>query len=593
MIAFTTFRTGDNEIFVMNADGSRQADLSNNSASDSQPAWSPDGAKVAFTSNRTGNNDVWVMNADGSGQADLSNDSASDSQPAWSPDGTKVAFTSNRTGNNDVWVMNADGSGQADLSNDPAPDSDPIFAPDQGWRMAFTSGRDGNPEVYLMEAADGSNPVDVSHDASNDFNGDWQPLPGGPSNGSPIQHVVILDMENHTFDNVLGKFCVTTGRCDGATTGELYDGTIIDLAPATDIVPVVSHEPRAQTLAVNKGRMNGFSRIAGCEVQDGYACYSQFDQPQIPNLWALAQTFVVSDRTFQQDAIGSWGSHLELVASTLDGFASSPFGQFGPGWGCDSGNRVSWRPSVWAHLVNQPSCIPAPDGSGPFRPSAVPWTSTVMDRMDHAGLTWKIYGGVPFEKGLGYHLSICPSFAECLYGPQNVSFVQRDQFLTDAAAGTLPNLSILTPAEDESQHNNDSMLQGDNWIGEQVDAVMNGPQWGSSAIFVTYDDCGCFYDHVPPPPGLGIRIPMVIVSPFARGASTDSSTASYPSLLAFVEHTFGLAPVGPEDAAAYDYSQSFDYAQQPLKAIPLEVHPLPRWEVRWLKAHPPDDQDPT
>ncbi|TML01241.1 MAG: hypothetical protein E6G40_03580, partial [Actinobacteria bacterium] len=85
------------------------------------------------------------MNADGSGQADLSNDSASDSQPAWSPDGTKVAFTSNRTGNNDVWVMNADGSGQADLSKDPAPDSDPIFAPDQGWRMAFTSGRDGNP----------------------------------------------------------------------------------------------------------------------------------------------------------------------------------------------------------------------------------------------------------------------------------------------------------------------------------------------------------------------------------------------------------------------------------------------------------------
>ncbi|TML01242.1 MAG: hypothetical protein E6G40_03585, partial [Actinobacteria bacterium] len=120
VIAFTTFRTGDNEIFVMNADGSRQADLSNNSASDSQPAWSPDGAKVAFTSNRTGNNDVWVMNADGSGQADLSNDSASDSQPAWSPDGTKVAFTSNRTGNNDVWVMNADGSGQADLSKDPA-----------------------------------------------------------------------------------------------------------------------------------------------------------------------------------------------------------------------------------------------------------------------------------------------------------------------------------------------------------------------------------------------------------------------------------------------------------------------------------------
>jgi Phosphoesterase family len=80
-------------------------------------------------------------------------------------------------------------------------------------------------------------------------------------------------------------------------------------------------------------------------------------------------------------------------------------------------------------------------------------------------------------------------------------------FLTAAAAGTLPNLSIVTTTAKNSQHNNYSMPRGDNWIGQAVQAVMNGPDWASTAIFITYDDCGCFYDHVTPPPGMGIRVP--------------------------------------------------------------------------------------
>jgi phospholipase C len=526
---------------------------------------------------------------------DLSNNSASDAQPAWSPDGTKIAFTSNRTGNNEVFVMNADGTGQVDLSNNSASDSDPVFAPDQGSRIAFTTTRSGPPEVYLMQADDGSDPANLSFNTAKDVAADWQPLAAGPPSGSPIENVVIIDMENHTFDNVLGKLCAASpGRCDGATQGELHDGTIIDLAPAADIVPVVNHEPSAQTDAVNGGQMNGFSTILGCRAIDEYRCYSQFDQSQIPNLWSLADTYALSDRTFQQDVIATWGSHLELVAAGLNGFdTSSPFGQAGPGWGCDSGSDAAWRPTPWVAPTDQPSCVPALDGSGPYRPSPVPWVSTIMNRMDQAGLSWKIYGGVPFEPGLGYHLSICPYFAECLYGPQNVNFVQRDQFVTDATAGTLPNLSIITPAEADSQHNNDSMLQGDNWIAQEVAAVMNGPQWDTSVIFITYDDCGCFYDHVPPPPGLGIRVPMVIVSPYAKPGFTDSNVASFPSLLAFVEHDFGLAPLGPEDASAYDYSDSFDYTQRPLGAIPLRPHSLPAWEIKWLKAHPPDAGEAT
>src|SRR5207253_3001987 len=159
----------------------------------------------------------------------------------------------------------------------------------------------------------------------------------------------------------------------------------------------------------------------------------------------------------------------------------------------------------------------APDGSGPYRPTSASWEPTIMDRMDQAGLAYLLY--VPGVADPGYARSICPTFADCLYGPQQAHMVPDDQFVTDAEAGTLPAVSILMPDAPYSQHNRQSMLLGDTWLADQVNAVINGPDWATSAIFVTQDDCGCFYDHVPPPPGLGIRTPMTIVSPSAVAGS--------------------------------------------------------------------------
>ena len=110
LIAFTSNRDGNKEIYSMFIDGLSQTDLTNNPADDFQAAWSPGGDKIAFTSTRSGNNDIWVMNPDGSGPVNLTNNAANDSQAAWSPDGLKIAFTSNRNGTNDIWVMNANGS---------------------------------------------------------------------------------------------------------------------------------------------------------------------------------------------------------------------------------------------------------------------------------------------------------------------------------------------------------------------------------------------------------------------------------------------------------------------------------------------------
>src|SRR5262245_10498831 len=137
---------------------------------------------------------------------------------------------------------------------------------------------------------------------------------------TPIKHVVVIYQENHSFDNVLGRFCVNTGRCNGTSLGRLPDGSRVPLGEAADIVPNVDHTPNAQATAIDGGRMDGFANLSGCEAEIGYRCLTQFRPRQIPNLAALAKRFAISDRTFQMDSIPSWGAHLELVAAQLNGF---------------------------------------------------------------------------------------------------------------------------------------------------------------------------------------------------------------------------------------------------------------------------------
>ena len=150
-ILFETNRDGNYEIYVMNADGSGQVNLTNNPASDADPAWSPDGSKIAFNSSRDGNVEVYVLNADGSGLRNLTNNPAGDLRPAWSPDGSKIAFLRNL----DIYVMNADGSGQVNLTNNPATDDQPAWSPD-GSKIAFTRSPDGASfSIYVMQV-DGS-----------------------------------------------------------------------------------------------------------------------------------------------------------------------------------------------------------------------------------------------------------------------------------------------------------------------------------------------------------------------------------------------------------------------------------------------------
>ncbi|MFI5286997.1 MAG: alkaline phosphatase family protein [Candidatus Dormibacteria bacterium] len=446
--------------------------------------------------------------------------------------------------------------------------------------------------------------------------------PSPTPTGSPIKHVVVLYMENHSFDNVLGDWCFINSRCNGYDVTKpvtLKGGTQRTLQQAPDVIPEVAHSVASQVTGIDGGLMDGWEGVNGCGATSTlagsipYGCLTYYAPSQIPNLAALANKFVVSDETFSMADSPSWGGHVYAVAASTDQFTGdnpstpkpAPTGYVkGPGWGCDSNMVTPWIDPSTKVLHMLPSCIPDTSlglsNGGAFEPTTAQYVPTIMDRLEGAGLSWRLYTA-PSDGG-GYIWAVCPSFAECLDTRQAQNMVPLQQVLSDAASGSLQSYSLVLGGAGAYgnlvQHNGMSMAAGDSWIGQVVSAIENGPDWDSTAIFITYDDCGCFYDHVAPgvnPDGTpqGTRMPMVIVSPYAKAGYTDSTTATFASILAYVEQTFGLAPLSANDAAAYPYTNSFDNSQTPLTGISMQRESISAAEQHYIDAHPVSPDDPT
>jgi WD40 repeat protein len=164
-IAFVSERDGNKEIYVVTTSGSEFGNLTRDSASDDQPAFSPDGTRI--------DNDIFVMGYDGSGVTNLTNSEIDEETPAWSPDGARIAFAGTRDGNQDIYVMNSDGSGTTRLTDAPGADRWPAWSPDGG-KLAFASRRDGNWEIYLIDA-NGQHARNLTNDPADDESPSWSP----------------------------------------------------------------------------------------------------------------------------------------------------------------------------------------------------------------------------------------------------------------------------------------------------------------------------------------------------------------------------------------------------------------------------------
>ena len=426
-----------------------------------------------------------------------------------------------------------------------------------------------------------------------------QAQPHAQAPATPIKHVVVLYLENHSFDSLLGFWCRRhQGRCPNGgmpASVTLSGGAVVKPRVLPDVPPGVKHNVISQEIAINGGLMNGWGLVPECHAKNGYQCIGGYTPAQVPNLATLADDFAISDHMFSMQDSPSWGGHLYAVMPTLDGFRgdtpkAAPHVAPGPGWGCNSKRITQWQSSPKAANQWVPSCVPDPSlaepNGGAFEPTPVSYAPTIMDRLNAAGLSWRIYGE-PTAKGMesdGYIWDVCPSIAECLDTPkQEANNVPSDTFISDVQAGHLPDFALVVPGGPDakySEHNGYSTTAGDDWIGQIASAIMQGPLWRSTVMFITWDDCGCFYDQVPPginPDGTqqGPRVPLVIVSPYARPGYTDTTATTYAGILAYVEQNFGLKPLGVNDAQAYPFTNALNYSQTPLRPVKMVNRPVP------------------
>ena len=358
-------------------------------------------------------------------------------------------------------------------------------------------------------------------------------FPANAATLSDVRHIVIILKENHTFDNYFGLF----PGADGSTTG-MHEGTLLALTRAPVVPASDLPHRRADALRVwDNGLIDDF-------VYPG--AYAQYSESEIPTYWAFARSYVLADNFFTSVMGPSFPNHLFTIFGTSFGAVNNPRhndGKLSAQWGCDS------TPDVTVLME---------DGSH-HRPC---WDDrTVIDEMDDANVSWKFYG----DTKDGYAWTEVASIRHIRYGSDWSNVVPFQRFVRDAKSGALPAVSWVTTDFANSEHPPSDVRVGEALTEAMIDAVQNGPDAASTVIFVSWDDYGGWYDHVPPPQvdatGYGLRVPLIIVSPFAKRGYVFHGESDFASLPKFVEQVFGLRAMGPRDASAGDLLGVFNFSR--------------------------------
>jgi phospholipase C len=392
-----------------------------------------------------------------------------------------------------------------------------------------------------------------------------------------IRHVVYLIKENRTFDHMFGRF----PGADGVTEGVTCDGTVVPLARAPDDAPGPDHSFQGGLKAINGGRMNCFDELfGGAELQ----AYVQYRPEQIPAYWTYAETYVLADRFFSSTYGPTGIEHLFTVGATTDRFTdherATPPGQFGtngiPREYCEDPTERMWsfrhltpEEEAEAFELEEQAIVGTLKARFWFLRPACTDITVLPDLLEDASVSWKYY------LGDNDYINTLALVEHVVFGPLNEQVVDDGRFLRDLEAGELPAVSWLIPDVEFSEHPAaGSMCEGENWTVDVVNAIMRSPQWRHTAIVITWDDFGGFYDHVPPPHvdlyGMGPRVPMLLISPWAREGHVASDTLEFSSVLRMIETIWDLPSLTERDRRASDMLDLFEFDGEPASRTILE-----------------------
>lgn len=396
--------------------------------------------------------------------------------------------------------------------------------------------------------------------------------------GGRIKHVVVIMQENRSFDNLFNGFPGADTVQSGSSHGQMVPLQPIRLEQGTD----VDHTHTGWWADWDDGAMDGFTHpgVTYPAVEFPYAYVPR--QETVP-YWTLASQYTLGDRMFQSNSGPSFVAHQYMIAGQSADSDENPGGEAvnGP-WGCDSpsSSRVAL---IGPNGTDLPGVYPCFD------------YATIADLLDAKGVSWRYYA--PDAQKVGYVWSAFDAVRHIRFGPdwtRNV-ITPNTKILTDVQNGELAQVTWVVPDLPYSDHANwEATSQGPDWVANVVNAIGRSKYWDSTVILISWDDWGGWYDHVAPPlvdnMGLGFRVPLIVVSPWAKHGYVSHQVHEFSSFLRLTEEAFSLPGLGVRDASADDLSDCFDLTQTPVPFVPVRVsHDAAFFVHQRPSGEPPDD----
>jgi len=409
---------------------------------------------------------------------------------------------------------------------------------------------------------------------------------GGTIQPGNIEHVVVIFQENRTPDNLFHDPVLMGRGADIASSGLNSQGQTIPLAATSLGVGYdLSHAHSAFTAMYDGGKMDGadqvtvYCKVTNCPPPNPQYMYVQASD--VAPYFQLAEQYTFGDRMFQTNEGPSFPAHQFILSGTSAPTATSNLfasenTNIGTGCAAPSG--------AWVALID-----PSGDESSRIFPCFE--HPTLTDELDAKGLSWRYYAPTPGS------IWTAPNAIQHMCQPQmqngtlvctgsdwNKVILNPPQVLTDIANNQLAAVSWVIPSSPYSDHAGSlSATGGPSWVASVVNAIGNSPYWANTAIIVTWDDWGGWYDHVPPPKVIndgtswgsgyiyGFRVPLIVISPYAKAAYISHVNHDFGSILNFIEQIYGLPSLGYADARADNLSDCFNFNQTPLQFQTINV----------------------